>query len=400
MFGRGRAKRADAAEEASAEATTQDVVDALAQGRDRGQADAAAATLGARGGPRRLTWPAWKLALSRTIREFSRDKATDLAAGLTYYSVLALFPGLLAIVSLLGLVGQADETTDAAFDLIGELGGEDVIESVRGPIEGLTASSASAWTFTVGLVGALWSASGYVGAFSRSMNRILGVEEGRAIWKLRPWLLLVTVVIVLLATSAGLLLVISGPIASTIGSFVGLSETAVAIWNAVQLPALALITVIAIAILYYATPNVRQRFRILSVGAFLAIVVWGLASFGFGIYVSNFANYDATYGVLGGVIVFLLWMWISNLAVLVGAELDTELERARELQMGVEAEVAVQLPLRDRSGIEKQAQKVRDDVARAIEFRLESAQSAKVARRRAELAEQEREQQQKEQAKR
>ena len=393
MFGRGKAKRADAAEEASAEATTQDVVDALAQGRDRGQADAAAATLGARGGPRRLTWPAWKLALSRTVREFSRDKATDLAAGMTYFAVLALFPGLLAIVSLLGLIGQADETTDAVFGLIEELGGASIIEAVRGPVEGLTASPSAGWTFVIGLVGALWSASGYVGAFGRSMNRIVGVEEGRAFWKLRPQMLLVTVVIVLLAASAGLLLVVSGPLAAAIGAVVGLSDTAVAVWNAVKLPALALIAVIAIAILYYATPNVRQRFRILSVGAFLAIVVWGLASAGFGFYVSNFANYDATYGVLGGVIVFLLWMWISNLAVLVGAELDTELERARELQMGVESEVAVQLPLRDRAGIEKQAQKVRDDVARAIEFRLESAQSAKVARR-AELADQQQEQQQ------
>ncbi|GLI27625.1 ribonuclease [Agromyces rhizosphaerae] len=387
MFGRGRAKGADAAEEASA--TTQDVVDALARGRDRSQADAAAAVLGSRGGPRRLTWTAWKLALGRTIRKFSADRCTDLAAGLTYYSVLALFPGLLAIVSLLGLVGQADETTDAAFELIGELGGEDVVDAVQGPIQGLTASTASAWTFTVGLIGALWSASGYVGGFSRSMNRILGVEEGRAIWKLRPWLLLVTVVIVLLAAGAGLLLVVSGPIAETVGAFFGISAASVAIWNALQVPALALIAVIAIAILYYATPNVRQRFRILSVGAFLAIVVWGLASYGFGVYVSNFANYDATYGVLGGVIVFLLWMWISNLAVLAGAELDTELERVRELQMGVESEVAVQLPLRDASGIEKKAQKVRDDVAQAIELRLEAAQSAKVARRRAELAEQE-----------
>ncbi|WP_353807794.1 YihY/virulence factor BrkB family protein [Agromyces sp. SYSU T00194] len=391
MFGRRR-QRADAAEGASAEeasATTQDVVDALVQGRDRAQADAAAAVLGSRGGPRRLTWPAWKLALGRTVRQFSRDRCTDLAAGMTYFAVLALFPGLLAIVSLLGIVGQADETTDAAFDLVEELGGAGIIDAVRGPIEGLTASPAAGWTFVVGLVGALWSASGYVGAFGRSMNRILGVEEGRAFWKLRPQMLLVTVVVVVLAASAGLLLVISGPIAESLGAVVGMSEASVAIWNAVKLPALAVIAVIAIAILYYATPNVRQRFRILSVGAFLAIAAWGLASFGFGIYVSNFANYDATYGVLGGVIVFLLWMWISNLAVLVGAELDTELERARELQMGVESEVAVQLPLRDRSGIEKTAQQVRDDVARAIEFRLASARSAKAARRRAELAAQE-----------
>jgi membrane protein len=318
----------------------------------------------------------WGYVLKKTLREFGSDQCTDLAASLTYYAVLAIFPGLLAIVALLGVVGQAGPTTDAVLELLTQLGSASVADTLRGPIQELIGSQAAGVALVVGVLGALWSASGYVGGFGRAMNRIYNVDEGRPIWKLRPTMLAITAFTVVLIVIAGLILVLSGDVAQTVGDVVGLGSTAVFVWSIVKWPVLAAIVVVVVAVLFYFAPNIKQpKFRWMSMGSLLAIVVWALASVGFGFYVANFSNYNKTYGSLGAVIVFLLWLWITNLALLFGAEFDAEIERGRELQAGMKAERDILLPPRDTAQSEKKQAKVAQDELDGMRLRQAAAES-------------------------
>lgn len=319
--------------------------------------------------PTQIQKPEWKYILKKTVREFIGDQCTDLAAALTYYAVLSIFPALLALVSLLGVVGQAQATTDAMLGLADSIAPGST-DSVRPVIESLTASQAAGLALIVGLAGALWSASGYVNAFSRAMNKVYEIDEGRPIWILRPKMLLITLILLLMVVVMAILLVVSGPIAKTIGDAIGMGPAAVLIWNIAKWPVLVLFAVLMIAILYYTTPNVKQpKFRWMSLGAFIALLVLAIGSLGFYIYVSNFGSYNATYGAIGGVIIFLLWMWLVNLSLLFGAELDAELERGRQLQAGIAAEEVIQLPPRDTRQIRKKLTKDREDIARGRELR-------------------------------
>ena len=320
--------------------------------------------------PSDLSKPSWVYIARKTMREFSKDQCTDLAAALTYYAVLALFPALIAVVSLIGLVGDPEETTQALLGIVGDLGQQSTVDTLREPIRQLTQAPAAGLALVTGLLGALWSASGYVGAFGRAMNRMYEVREGRPFWKLRPVMLLVTLVAVIIIAVIGLSLVVSGPVAEAVGDAVGLGGFAVTVWNIAKWPVLAGLIVVVIAILYYATPNVKQpAFKWMSIGAGIAIVVAVVASALFGLYVANFSSYSETYGSLAGVIVFLLWLWIINLALLFGAEFDAEVERGRQLQAGIEAEETVQLPPRDTSKIEKDDKKEQADIDRGRELR-------------------------------
>ncbi|MFZ7086604.1 YihY/virulence factor BrkB family protein [Curtobacterium sp. RRHDQ10] len=319
--------------------------------------------------PADLTKPTVVYTLKKTLREFSSDQCTDLAASLTYYTVLALFPGLLAVVSILGLVGDGQRTVDTLLGLVRNVGSDQVASLLKDPINGLVRSPAAPVTFVVGLVGAIWSASGYVGAFGRAMNRIYDVREGRPIWKLRPTMLGVTLFTVVLLV-VGLLVLVSGPVVRSFADVFGLGDVAVTVVSIVQWPVLAAIAIVVIAVLYYWSPNVRQpKFAWVSGGSIAALVIWLVASVGFGFYVGNFSHYNATYGSLGGVIVFLLWIWITNNALLFGAEFDAELERGRQLQAGIHAEEDIQLPERDTKQIEKQDAKRAKDILEGIEIR-------------------------------
>ena len=323
--------------------------------------------------PTALRGEAWKIGLKRAASEFSRDKCTDLAAGLTYFAVLSLFPALLAVVSLLGVFGQGQATVDAVMELLEGAAPESTLAALRGPIDSLVTTPAAGIALVTGLAGALWSASGYVGAFGRAMNRIYEVEEGRPFWKLKPTMLLLTAVILLLVCLAGLLLVISGPIAAWVGELIGLGETAVLVWDIAKWPVLVLVVVVILAVLYRMAPNVRQpKFRWISIGAVIALVVWAVATAGFVIYVTNFGSYNATYGSLAGVIIFLLWLWITNNALLFGAEVDAEVERVRELQAGQEAEEVIQLPPRDTTASDKAAEKRQQTIDDAADVRREA----------------------------
>jgi len=321
--------------------------------------------------PTDLTKRSWAYVLRKTVREFSSDGCLDLAAALVYFGVLALFPGLVAIVSLVGVLGQGPQTTATLTEVIGRFAPRDVTDQISDVISGLQDNQAAGLGLVVGLLGALWSASGYVGAFSRAMNRIYGTTEGRPVWKLRPMQLLVTVIAVVLVVAALVILVVSGPVAEAVGDVVGLGSTAVTVWSIAKWPVLALIVVVVVAVLYQLTPNVRRpKWTWTSIGAVVAILVWALASTGFGLYVAGFSNYDKTYGTFATAIVFLLWLWITNLALLFGAELDAELERGRQLQAGIAAEEDLQLPPRDTRKSDKAAAKHAEDVAKGRELRL------------------------------
>lgn len=320
--------------------------------------------------PQDLTKPAWRYVVRSAVREFGEDQCLDIAAALTYYAVLALFPALLALMSLVGLVSQGPATVDAILEVLRGVGAGSAAETLEPVLTDLSTAPGAGAALAIGLATALWSASGYVGSFGRAMNRILEIEEGRPVWKLRPVMLLVTAVTVVLAAVVLLGLVLTGPAATAVGEAIGLGDTVVLVWSIAKWPVMLAVVAVIVALLYYATPNIRQpRLRWVSVGAVVAIVVWVLASAAFGLYVAGFSSYDKTYGSLAGVVVFLLWLWITNLALLLGAELDSELERARQLQAGMAAEDELQLPPRDTRTIVKADRKREADRRRARELR-------------------------------
>lgn len=295
----------------------------------------------------------WWGTLKRTFNASQSDQLTDLAAALTYYGVLALFPALVALVSIVGLFGDPKGVTETLTSIVRDLGPSTAVDTFEGPINSITSNDRAAGALlVVGILGALYSASGYIGAFIRASNRIYGVQEGRPFWKLRPLQLAVTLAMVILLALVVTALVLSGPLAESVGNAVGLGDTAVRAYGLAKWPVLLGVVLSMLAFLYYIAPNVKlPGFRLITPGSLLALAVWVIASVGFAFYVSNFGSYDKTYGTLGGVISFLVWLWITNIAVLLGVELNAELERARELHAGLPgAEDGIQLPPRRAPG--------------------------------------------------
>jgi len=327
--------------------------------------------------PTELNKQSWKYVGRKTLREFSEDQCTDQAAALTYYGVLAIFPALLALLSLLGVIGQAQKAVDTVIEVLGPLVSQETLDTVTPVLQNLASNQSAGFTLFLGLAGALWSASGYVGAFSRAMNRIYEIEEGRPFWKLRPLMVLITLAAVLLSAVVLFLLIVSGPVAESIGNAIGIGGAAITIWQFAKWPILAVVVMMIVALLYYATPNVKQpKFKWLSVGAGVAIIIWILASVAFAFYVANFGSYNKTYGSLAGAIVALLWLWLTNLALLLGAEIDSELERGRQLQAGIPAEEELQLPPRDTRNIEKAQEKEQEDIERGRSIRERAVKEA------------------------
>ncbi len=278
----------------------------------------------------------WWATFRRTVKESRNDDLTDWAAALTYYAVLSLFPMVIVLIAILGLAGQYPQTSDALLRIIGQVGPSSAVDTFRGPVQDVIKAKGGAGALLgFGLVGAVWSASGYVGAFFRAANVIYETREGRPFWKLRPLQILVTIVMTLLLALVAIAIVVTGGLAQAVGNVFGLGSGAVTVWNWAKWPVLLVVLAGMIAALYYIAPNVKQPgLRWVTPGSAIALVTWIVASGLFGIYVSQFGSYNKTYGTLGGVIVFLVWLWVSNLALLLGLEFDAELERSRELAAG------------------------------------------------------------------
>ena len=300
--------------------------------------------------PTALPRGSWTQTLKRTATEFKDDKLNHWGAALTYYAVLSIFPALLVLVSLVGLYADPARVTKELTDTISEMGPSTAADTFKGPIESLTSSRGTAGImFIVGVASALWAASGYVSAFADACNTIYEVDEGRPFWKLKPLQLLVTFAVIVLAAIVALALVLSGPIVGSLGGALGLSDTVLTLWRFAKWPAMLVLVLAIFGVLYYTTPNAKvSGVRWITGGAILALVAWIGASILFALYVSNFGSYDKTYGTLGGVVVFLIWLWVTNMAILLGAEFNAETERAKQLHTNVAgAERSLQLPERE-----------------------------------------------------
>lgn len=324
--------------------------------------------------------PDWKVALGRARSKFSQDQCTDVAAALTYYSMQSLFPGLIAVISLLNIFGDGKETTNKLVESIGRIIGKSPSElsTVTAFIDNVQATPGGGLALFIGIAGALWSASGYVGAFGRALNKIYAVDEGRSFVKLKGTLLLITAIEVILIVLVALSLVLSGGVAEEVGDAIGLGSTAVFVWDLVKWPFVALVVIGIISMLYRATPNVRKaKGGLFSSGAMVGFIVWVLASIALVVYIgfTQGASYQKTYGAFAAAIILLLWLWITNLAMLFGAELDAELLRTRQLKSGLPAERLILLPARDTDGIDKKIEKDEKQVADAIELRVNSGGS-------------------------
>ena len=301
-----------------------------------------------------------KATLKRTLTEFSADNLTDWAAALTYYGVLAVFPAIIALVSIIGFLPSS--TTDSLLQNVSSVAPGPAKQILTNTINSLSGSSGAASIgLIVGLVLALNSASSYIAAFSRASNSIYEVEEGRPVWKLKPQQIGTTLVLLLLLIVIVVLVAVSGPLATEVGKVLGLGSSFATIWDIAKIPVILILMSFLVAFLYWAAPNVKQPgFKFVSPGGIVAILLFVVASLLFAFYVANFASYNKTYGSLGGVIVLLVWLWITNIAILFGAEFNSELQRSQQREGGQGAPLDHPfLEPRDASKLEKKEKKER-----------------------------------------
>ncbi|WP_127130203.1 YihY/virulence factor BrkB family protein [Georgenia sp. SYP-B2076] len=316
--------------------------------------------------------PSRRFMLGKAVRDFFEDECWDRAASMTFFGVLSIPPLAVALVSVLAVMGEGKQSTQAMLEILRLLAPDDqALETVSQPALAVLNQPAAAVTLLVGLVTALWTASGYVGAFGRAMNRVYGVQEGRPLWRLTLWHLLTTVLLVSYAALVTLMLVVSGPVAEAVGQVLGVGRGALLVWEVARWPVLLAAAILVVAVLYYATPNVRHpRMRWISPGSVLALALAAVASYAFSFYVYVFGRFEVTYGrALAGIVVFFIWLWIINMSLLLGAELDAEIERARQLQAGIRADRAVQVPVRDSRASERAGRRRRQDEARSRSLR-------------------------------
>jgi membrane protein len=287
---------------------------------------------------RQLRRSTWRGVVRRSVLGYFQDDCTDFAGAMTYSAVTAMIPSLVVVVSLVNLVTDGQAAVDAVVAILRDLGAGSIVANsgLRSVLDSLLVKRDSANVLLgSGLFVAIWSASGYVAAFTRASNRIYGVREGRPWWKLQLLQLsLATVALILLAVEAAGL-VISGPLVKAVGDRLHAGATARLAWSAGRWPVLVLIAVVLLSLLFWIAPNVRQpRFRWLTLGGAVALIVWTVASFGFGLYVANFGSYDRTYGSLGAIMAFLVWLYLSNSALLLGVQVNAEVQRGRLIQAG------------------------------------------------------------------
>jgi membrane protein len=284
---------------------------------------------------KRMEHGSWRAVVKRSVAEFRDDNLTDWAAALTYYGILAIFPAILAVVSILGLIGS--NATQPLLDNLAAVAPGPAQEMLTSAVGNLQESrGAAGLMLIVGLALALWSASSYVAAFMRASNDIWDVEEGRPIWRTLPTRVLTTLALLLMLAAVAVGVTFTGGLAEAAGEVLGVEGTALDVWDIVKWPVIILAVMTMLALLYWAAPNVKHPgFRWISPGSVIGVTLWIIASAGFAFYVANFSSYNATYGALGGVIVFLIWLWITNIAVLLGAEVNAEIEREHRIDQGM-----------------------------------------------------------------
>ncbi|MDK1476638.1 YihY/virulence factor BrkB family protein [Streptomyces sp. 549] len=322
--------------------------------------------------PGELPTRSWWQVARRTAKEFLEDELPDRAAALTYYGVLSIFPALLVLVSLLGVVGE--RATDAVLENLQQIAPGAARDLLENAVTNLRENGGTGGVMAViGLLGALWSSSAYVAGFIRASNKVYDLPEGRPVWKITPLRVGLTVLLALLLAAGSVIVVLTGPVAEQVGQLLGLGDVAVAVWSIAKWPALVLVVMFVIALLYWAAPNVRgPGFRWLSPGSFIAVLLWLATSGAFAFYVANFGSYNRTYGTLAGVIVFLVWLWLSNLAILLGLEFDAELRRARAVAAGHPVDEVPYAEPRD-------TRKWPDDVREEYEQRVEDEEEREEA---------------------
>ncbi|MFJ3336291.1 YihY/virulence factor BrkB family protein [Streptomyces sp. NPDC086766] len=311
--------------------------------------------------PVELPGRSWVAVLRRVVREFQDDELSDRAAALTYYGVLSLFPALLVLVSLLGVAGKS--ATHQVLDNLQKLAPGSARNIIAGAVEQLQSNAGVGSVLAVvGLLGAVWSASGYVAAFIRAANAVYDVPEGRPVWKVLPLRVALTVTLMLLAVASSLIVVFTGTLARQVGSAIGMGDAALTAWSIAKWPVLIVLVTVMIAILYWATPNAKIRgVKWITPGSLLALLIWMVASAGFAFYVANFSSYNKTYGTLAGVIVFLVWLWVTNLAVLLGLEFDAEMARQRVIDGGHPVDSEPYVEPRDTRAWDEQDQRRMDE---------------------------------------
>ncbi|MGV9255179.1 YhjD/YihY/BrkB family envelope integrity protein [Streptomyces sp. NPDC003697] len=307
--------------------------------------------------PTELPGRSWLAVLRRVVAEFKDDELTDRAAALTYYGVLSLFPALLVLVSLLGVAGKS--ATQQVLDNLQKLTPGSARDIISRAVEQLQSTAGVGSVLAVvGLLGALWSASGYVAAFIRCANAVYDVPEGRPVWKVLPLRVALTVTLMVLAVASSLIVVFTGSLAQQVGTALGIGDAALTAWSIAKWPVLLVLVTSMIALLYWATPNARIRgFRWITPGSLLALLIWMAASAGFAFYVANFGSYNKIYGTLAGVIVFLVWLWVTNLAILLGLEFDAEMARQRVIDGGHPADSEPYVEPRDTRAWNEQDQR-------------------------------------------
>jgi membrane protein len=288
----------------------------------------------------------WRAAAGRTLTEFKNDFLQDRAAALTYYSVQAIFPGILVLVSLLGLFGQSatqslvTNLTNAVPSTARTILRDAIIRLQHG-------HSAAGVLAIVGIALALWSTSSYVAAFMRAANAIYDVPEGRPAWKTLPLRLGVTLLLMVLLAVSATIVVVTGSLARHVGQVLGIGSAAVTTWDIAKWPVLVILVCVMVAVLYWASPNAKQGLRWIIPGAVIAIGVWLAASGLFAVYVANFGHYNKVYGSIAGLIIFLIWLWLTNTAILLGAEFNAELERGRAIAAGTPPDTEPFVEMRD-----------------------------------------------------
>lgn len=320
--------------------------------------------------PRDLDARSWRFVARSAFRKFGADGAGDIAAGLTFHSLLALVPAVIVLVSIVSLLGKESETVSLVLEVSRSVADPTVAETLASVVDALADSSIAGLALVTGLALTIWAGARYIAVLGRGMNRVYDIAEGRAGWASKLMQLGVSIVLFAAVLFVAALLTLSEPVAAAIGDALSLGDSVLVAWRIVRWPLLAVVVIAALAFLYDRAPNVRHpKFRWVSLGAGAAILVLVIASLLFGLYVSRIVDYDRVYGPLAGVIIFLLWLWIANLALMIGVEFDAAVERARELRAGLPAEFQVQLPLRDESQIETKNRRRTEEVNEARELR-------------------------------